>query len=182
MHIVSELFVAREAAARRYLGAWDEEAALEGQDDWFDEGGAEDASAPLDALPDESAEPPSPLDEAREALVALDHRGDLDAKHVAALWDVLERPAPGARGARGTHSLERVTRHGTRTLFRLPDGLLDVLAAVQNADVDTIVRQWTGEGGFQTTTTHAATILRSLRELSAKARAPGLGLYLLVLA
>ena len=178
MHIVSELFVAREAAARRYLGAWDEEAALEGSDDWFDEAtdGGDDVEAPVDMLPDETADPPSPLDEAREALVAHDQRSDLDATHVSRLWDLLEdvKSSP-------VRDLERVTRHGSRTLFRLPVALVRALAAVQNADVDAIVQQWTGPGGFRTTTINAADILRSLRDLAKRTQGAGIGLYLLVL-
>ena len=177
MHIVSELFVARAAAARRSLGGWDEAAALDGADDWFDEatGGDEETG---DILPDESVETPSPLDEAREALLAHDQRADLDAAAMGRLWDLLDGRAP----AKTPRPMEKVTRHGTRTLLRVPAALVAALGHVANEQVDDLVHRWTAPGGFATPPANAADVLRSLRDLARRTKGDGVCLYLLVLA
>jgi hypothetical protein len=177
MQIVSELLVASEAAARAYVVAWDEESALEGDDDWYDEGQA-GADARVDPLPEEELETPGPLDAAREALAAHDQRGGLDAARMTALaTQLVGAPAADAAGL-----LKRLAHDGTHTLYRLAPPFVAALAALDPAEVDAIAARWIAKGRFTTTPENAADILRSLQRLATQARRDGLGLFQLVLA
>jgi hypothetical protein len=194
MQIVSELLVANEADARAYVVAWDEESALEGDDDWYDEG-QEGAESRVDELPGEEGENPGPLDAAREALAGHDQRKGLDAAAMTALATLLAAaPAPPAAAtasasasasaatATAATMLKRLAHDGPRTLYRLAPPFVAALASLEAGDVDAVAARWATKGRFATTPENAAEVLRSLQRLAAQARHDGLGLFQLVLA
>jgi hypothetical protein len=172
MKVTCELFVATDGAARRYDRAWEEEAAFEEADDWLDDASDDELSAAGDDFEEEDV-PTGPLHEAREALADHEEHKGLRARHLVALWRVLD----GQR-TKGSHALDQVPADGHRLLYRVPPAFNELLLALPEARVGEIARQWAEVGDFEPGGEEAASTLRTLVRMAGQARHHGLHLFL----